>query len=166
MVLNAALALEPARMVAGPANGADAQPLGGDRVHLTVAVAGDQHLHPVLALEERCQEMLAVPQGDDRRLLRLGALIEIRGLDDKAARLPHQPQVLGGQGSDCSLHPGPVLDPPGPRHRRAPLSQPYSSTLSLEHVSHGRMPPQGYQIATITATETISRPAEIRGPRG
>ena len=56
--------MEFAVVRAGAADGADAEPFGGERVDLAVAVARDQHLGAdasVLALDERRQEMLAVP---------------------------------------------------------------------------------------------------------
>ena len=67
----AALAVEFAVMRARAADRLDAQLLGGARIDLAVAMARDQHLGAmariVLFLDERHQEMLAVPHRDDRR---------------------------------------------------------------------------------------------------
>src|SRR5262249_57040017 len=115
-----ALACEAALMVAGAANGAYAQPFSGDRVDLAVTVTGDQYLHAVMTPKEWRHEMLTVPQGNDHGLLRLGTLIEICRLDDKAAGLPHQPQVLGGQNPNRDLYPAFAPQAPSQRHQRAP----------------------------------------------
>ena len=55
-------------MIAGAADGFDAEPLGGDRVEFAVAMPRDQHLGAVvvLGLDERRQEMLAVPEREDQ----------------------------------------------------------------------------------------------------
>ena len=49
---DAALAGELDPMVAGAADGADAEMLGRDRVDLAVAVAGDEHLEGEIAAHE------------------------------------------------------------------------------------------------------------------
>ncbi len=80
---DAALAVKRAAMIAGTPDGADAEPLRGDGVELAVAVPRDQDLGAValLGLDERRHEMLAVPEREDRRHLRLDHVIDVGRLD-------------------------------------------------------------------------------------
>src|SRR4051794_13491749 len=75
-----AFPVEGGAMIPRAADGSDAEPLGCDRVELTVAMPGDQHLGAVarLVLDERCQQMLAVPERKNRRHLRLDDVVDIR----------------------------------------------------------------------------------------
>ena len=84
-------------MIAGTANRADAEPLGGDRIDLAVAVPGDQHPEAVLSAQKRQQKMLAVPHCDDHRLLRLVQAIRFSRLHCEAACRPDETQILGSQ---------------------------------------------------------------------
>lgn len=94
-------------MVPRAANGSDAEPLDGDGVELAVAMAGDQHLGAVARLvpDERCQEMLAVPEGEDRRHLRLDDVVDIRRIIGEAVGEPNQAQVLGREKPNGALEP-------------------------------------------------------------
>ena len=69
---------EAAAVVARAADGADAQPLGGNRVDLAVAVTRHQHFHLVFDLApERRDQMLAVPERKNNRHIGLAALINV-----------------------------------------------------------------------------------------
>ena len=108
----AAFAVKFAVMRAGAADGADAQLLGGDGVDLAVAVARDQHLGAeffLVALDERRQEMLAVPHRDDRR--RLHRVVDRRRLEGLAAGVPDQPQIPRPRRSNGVLKCGRCDDP-------------------------------------------------------
>ena len=65
---DATLAVKRPAMIAGTADGFDAEPLGRNRVEFAVAMPRDQHLGAmaVLGLDERRHEMLAVPEREDR----------------------------------------------------------------------------------------------------
>ena len=109
----AALALEFAVMRAGAADGLDAEPVGGARIDLAVAVARDQRLDAVLgvvALDERRQEMLAVPHGDDHRHFR--DVVDVGRLEgDAAVRVPDQTEIPGPDRADGFLEGGRARDP-------------------------------------------------------
>src|SRR6185312_9391350 len=101
----AAFAVEFAVVRAGTADGPDAELLGGDGVDLTVAVARDQHLGPVLGirlLDEGHQEVLAVPHGDDRGCL--DALVDVRRFEHLGTRRPDEAKIPRADRSDRLLH--------------------------------------------------------------
>ena len=105
-----ALAVKRGAVVAGAADGADAQPLGRDRVELAIAMQRDQHLGEmgVLGLDERREEMLAVPEREDRRHLRLDGLVErilAARLVSEAVGAKHQPQPFGREKAHSPLKP-------------------------------------------------------------
>jgi hypothetical protein len=77
---------------------------------VSVAVPRNQNLRLVLvALEERRQEMLAVPYGDDGG--KVEAVVEIRRLKHDARRVPDQPKIFRRDDADRFLHPRRSRDP-------------------------------------------------------
>src|SRR5262249_16628372 len=104
---DAAFAVESRTMIAGAADRADAEPLDGDAVELAVAMTRDQALGlvPVLGLDERRQEMLAVPERQDRRHARLDALIDVARIKAELVGAPDQTQIFGRQNPDGTLKP-------------------------------------------------------------
>src|SRR5262245_31825107 len=101
---HAALADEPAAVVAGPPNGADAEPLHGERIDLAVAMARDQHLATIMrASDERREKMLAVPHGDNDRRVSVEALVDAFRLDHESGGFPYQTQVLRRHDPDGRL---------------------------------------------------------------
>ena len=67
----------------------------------------DQHLGAVavLGLDEGRHEMLAVPEREDHRLLRLDQFIDISRIVAESVGQPDQPQILGSEKSHSALHP-------------------------------------------------------------
>ena len=104
---DAALAVEGAAMIAGAADGLDAEPFGGDGVELAVAMPRDQHLGAVagLGLDERREKMLAVPEREDRRLRRLDNLIDVGRIEREPVGQPYQPQIFGREKPHSALDP-------------------------------------------------------------
>ncbi|MGY4355924.1 hypothetical protein ACVW0J_002417 [Bradyrhizobium sp. i1.7.7] len=102
-----ALAVEGAAVVTGTTDEADAEPLDGDRVELAVAMPRDQDLGPVglLGLDEGREEMLAVPEGEDRGDLRLDDVIDVRRIEREFVGPPDQAQIFGRQNPDGTLKP-------------------------------------------------------------
>ena len=49
--------------------------------------------------------MLAVPEREDQRLVRLGALIDIGGIEAEFVGAPDQPQILRDEEADGQLEP-------------------------------------------------------------
>ena len=94
-------------MVAGAADGLDAEPLGGDGVEFAVAMPRDQHLGAMalLGLDERRQEMLAVPEREDQRLVRLDHLVDVGRIVAEPVGQPDQPQVFGREKPHSALDP-------------------------------------------------------------
>jgi hypothetical protein len=94
-------------MVAGAADGLYAEPLGGDGIEFAVAMPRDQHLGAMalLGLDERRQEMLAVPECQDRRLHRLDQFIDVGRIVTELVGQPDQPQILGGEKPHSTLDP-------------------------------------------------------------
>src|SRR5258708_6737989 len=92
----AALHVKTAAMTSRPSHRANTKPLSRISVDLAIAVARNQDLAPMPAAEKRHHEMLAVPHGDDHRLVRLYGLVKIGGLDREATGRPHQPKIFGG----------------------------------------------------------------------
>ena len=119
-----ALAVEPAVVIARAADGSDAEPLRHGGIDLAIAVARDQDLDAVMSPHERHHEMLAVPHGDDHRKLRLDALVEIFGLDDEAAGLPHQPKIVRGEDAGRCANPAGVADALKHSHADVPFNAP------------------------------------------
>ena len=105
---DAALAMKGAAVIAGAADGADAEPLGGNGVELAVAMPRDQHLGAMarLGLDERRHEMLAVPEREDRRHLRLDALVDIGRVVAEAVGQPDQPQKFSRKHTQRALNRG------------------------------------------------------------
>ena len=85
----------------------DAEPLGGDGVEFAVAMPRDQHLGAMalLGLDERRQEMLAVPERQDRRLHRLDQFVDIGRIVTELVGQPDQPQILGREETHSMLNP-------------------------------------------------------------
>src|SRR4051812_35946866 len=102
---DAALAMKRAAVIAGAADRTDAEALGCDGVELAVAMPRYQHLGPMafLGLDERGHEMLAVPEREDRGLLRFDASIYVSRVDSEFVRAPDQPQILGGENPNSAL---------------------------------------------------------------
>ena len=77
------------------------------RVEFAVAMPRDQHLGAMafLGLDERRQEMLAVPEREDRRQLRLDDVIDIRRIEAEFVGQPDQPQILGREKTHSALNP-------------------------------------------------------------
>src|SRR5882757_4855705 len=94
-------------MIAGTPDRADAEPLGGNRIELTVAVPRDQHLGAVflLVLDERRHEMLTVPEREDQRLVRQHAFVDVRRLVGKPRRQPDEAQIFGREHPERALNP-------------------------------------------------------------
>src|ERR1700730_17922477 len=94
-------------MRAGPSDSLDAEPFGGDGIELAVAMPRYQDLGAVacLGLDERRQEMLAVPEREDQRLVRLDHLIDVGGLEAEFVGQPDQPQPLGRENTHSALNP-------------------------------------------------------------
>ena len=104
---DAALAMKRRPVIAGAADGADAEPFGGDRVEFAVAMPRDQHLGAMafLGLDEGRHEMLAVPERENRRLLRLDQLIDVGRIETEPVGAPDQPQELGREKPRSALNP-------------------------------------------------------------
>ena len=93
-------------VVTGAAHRADAKPRSGAGVDLAVAVARDQNLGAMIGpLDEGRHEMLAVPEGEDHRNLRLDDLVDIRRIERERVGAPHQPQERGGDEARGALKP-------------------------------------------------------------
>ena len=94
-------------MIAGAANGADAKPFGGNRVELTIAMPGDQHLAAMafLGFDKGRHEMLAMPECQDRRSLRLNDLIDVGWIEAEFIGQPDQPQEFGREETHSALKP-------------------------------------------------------------
>src|SRR5271170_7825996 len=94
-------------VVAGAPDGADAQPFGGERIEFAVAMQRNQHLGAVnfLGLDEWRQEMLAVPERQNRRHLRLDLRIDVRRIETDFIGPPDQPQIFGREESRSALKP-------------------------------------------------------------
>ena len=58
-----------------------------------------------LGLDERRQEMLAVPEREDQRLVRLDHLIDVGRIETELVGQPDQPQVFGREKSHGALNP-------------------------------------------------------------
>src|SRR6185437_2222544 len=104
---DAALAIEFVVVRAGAANGADAELFCGTRVNLAVAVTRDQHLGAegiVLSFDERCDEMLAVPQTDDDG--QLSRVVNIGRLDNVPCGAADQAKITGAHRGDGLLKGG------------------------------------------------------------
>src|ERR1700682_5458962 len=79
------LTSNPATKAAGAPDGSDPEPFSGDGVQLAVAMARDQDFHPMLrAPDERHQEMLAMPHGDDHRRVPGDVIVDVLRLDRKS----------------------------------------------------------------------------------
>src|SRR5579883_3398431 len=102
-----AFAMKRAAMVAGAADGADAEPLGGDGVVFAVAMARDQHLGALFLFvpDERRQEMLAVPEHEDRGLARLDHVVDMGRVEDERVGSPDQPKIFGREKPHSTLKP-------------------------------------------------------------
>ena len=104
--------------MAGAADDAGAEALRRQRVDLAVAMARDQHLGAILgAPDERGQEVLAVPHGDDHRRVAGEPLVDAIRLDRKPGRLPYQTKVLGRHNSSRLLERARANETLYPRHR-------------------------------------------------
>src|SRR6185437_711085 len=107
---DAALAVKGRAVIAGTPDGADAKSLDGDCVELAVAMQRDQHLGPMgrLGLDERRQEMLAMPEREDRGELPLDPLVEgfeTTRLEGKAVGPPDEAQPFGREEARNALKP-------------------------------------------------------------
>ncbi len=104
---DAALAVKRRAVVAGAADGADTKPLGGDGVEFAVAVPRDQHLGAMarLGLDKRRHEMLAVPERENRRHLRLDDSVDAGRIETEFVGQPDQPQILGREETHSALKP-------------------------------------------------------------
>ena len=104
---DAALAVERRAVVAGTAHGFDAKPFGDDGVEFAVAMPRDQHLGAVivLGLDKGGEEMLAVPEREDQRLMRLGPLIDVGGIEAELVGAPDQPQIFRDEEANGQLEP-------------------------------------------------------------
>src|SRR6202008_3614546 len=105
-----ALAMERLSVVAGAADGADAEPLGGDRVVFAVAMQRNQHLGLVAVLcpDERGEKMLAMPESEDPGQLPIDAFredTEAPRLESKAVCPQDNPQPFGSEETDSMLKP-------------------------------------------------------------
>src|SRR5262249_27340583 len=82
---------------------------GGDRVVFAVAMHGYQDFGLVVALrpgpDEGSEEMLAVPEREDARQLRLDPLIDVGWVDDEMIGVPDQPQIFGREETHSTLKP-------------------------------------------------------------
>ena len=117
---DAALAMEGRAVVAGTTHRADPQPRGGDRVDLAVAMARDQHLAAMMRpLDEGRHEMLAVPERQDERHVRLDDLVDVDGLEGEAVGPPDQAQIGGRQHTNGALQPGRAQELTGSGSQRA-----------------------------------------------
>jgi len=89
----APLADELAAQIPGTADRFDSQPFGNLRIELAVAVTRNQDFRPVLsrALDERGQEMLAVPKSQNDRTVAGSPFVDVRRLRHERGRLPDQP---------------------------------------------------------------------------
>ena len=58
-----------------------------------------------LGLDERRHEMLAVPEREDRRHLRLDDVIDVGRVVAEAVGQPDQPQIFGSKHTQRSLNP-------------------------------------------------------------
>ena len=92
-------------MVAGAPDRADAEPFGRNRVEFAVAMPRDQDLGAMIFPDpdERRQEMLAMPEHEDRRQFRIDDIVDVGRFVAEAVGEPDQPQIFGRQKSDESL---------------------------------------------------------------
>ena len=105
-------------MVAGAADGLDAQPLRRQRIELAVAMARDQHLAAMMRpLDERRHEMLSMPEREDNRHLGLDDVVNIVRIIAESIGHPNQPQKACGQEA------GELLKPAGAQQIAEQLSQ-------------------------------------------
>src|SRR5215212_8229661 len=100
-----ALAVKRRTVIAGAADGANAEPLGGNGVELAVTVARDQHLGAValLCLDKWGQKMLAVPERQDHGLRWLHHVIHMCRIEAEFIGAPYQAQVLGREKTNRAL---------------------------------------------------------------
>jgi len=99
-------AVESAAVVAGTSDRSDTEPLGGDGVELAVAVPRDQDpgLVGVLVLDEGGEEVLAVPEGEDRGDLRLDDVVDVGRIEREFVGPPDKAQIFGRQDPDGTLN--------------------------------------------------------------
>jgi hypothetical protein len=104
---DAALAVERRAVIAGPAHGLDAEPFGDDGVEFAVAMPRHQHFCAmiVFGLDKGRQEMLAVPEREDQRLMRLGPFIDVGRFERECVGAPDQPQIFRDEEADGLLEP-------------------------------------------------------------
>jgi hypothetical protein len=57
----------------------------------------------LLALQERCHEMLTVPHGDDDRKLAVNVFVEAGGFNDDARGFPDQAKIICAKDADDLL---------------------------------------------------------------
>ena len=104
---NASFLVEIGAVRAGPADRADAQPFGRDGVDLAVAMKRNQDLGAMVRPpDERHEEMLAVPHGDDDGEIAFDPFLDARRLHCEPRRLPDQTQISGGHDADRLLDHG------------------------------------------------------------
>src|SRR5206468_10233778 len=77
-------------------------------IEFAVAMPRDQDLGAIalLGLDERSHQMLAVPEREDRRHLRLDDVIDVGRQVAEAIGQPDQPQILGREYTQRALNPG------------------------------------------------------------
>ena len=94
-------------VIAGSAHGFDSKPFGDDGVEFTVAVPRDQHLGAVmiLCLDEGSQEMLAMPEREDQRLMRFSSFVNVGRIEAEFVGQPDQPQIFRDEEPNGQLKP-------------------------------------------------------------
>jgi len=93
-------------MITRTTHSSDVKTLRRDRIDLAVAMTRDQNLGGILLeFQERHHEMLAVPERDDNRHVRLDVLVDIRRIEGEAVCPPYKPQKFGRSDARSTLHP-------------------------------------------------------------
>src|SRR5436305_11120992 len=77
------------------------------RVEFAVAMPRYQYLGAVviLGLDEGGQKMLAMPEREDQRLVRLGPFVDVGRIEAEFVGAPDQPQISRDQRADRQLEP-------------------------------------------------------------
>ena len=117
---DAALAVEAPAGIARAADDFHAQPLGGQRGHLAVAMMRDQRLALVgRASDERRKKVLAMPHHQDDGQVGFRERVELLGGDDGTVGPEDEAEVLGPNQRNRLLSPALTPNTPRPQNRHA-----------------------------------------------
>src|SRR5262249_35784884 len=161
--LPAAVPEKLAAVPAGTANGADAEPLRGERIDLAVAMPRDQHLDAVVgASDERHEKMLAMPHGDDDRGVAIDTLIDAFRLDYEPGGVPYQTKVFRRHDPGGFLERARAHQTLDPRHRAAQTSAAHAP-IRLRIEQAVQMHDEVTHMRVINALLGLRLPGGIRG---